>query len=83
MTTTDTRDEAEKWLFPYLDRPERPPYPQFMGSIADIDIETTNATRSFIEKVVSRYDLLGVTLFSSRARKSHRADSGGIERVLL
>ena len=43
-----------------------------MGSIADIDRETANAIRAFIEKVASQYDLAGAILFGSRARKSHR-----------
>ena len=54
-----------------------------MGSIADIDRETANATRAFIEKVASRYDLAGAILFGSRARKSHRADSDADVAVLL
>ena len=54
-----------------------------MGSIADIDRETANATRAFIEKVASRYDLAGAILFGSRARKSHRTDSDADVAVLL
>jgi len=54
-----------------------------MRSIADIDRETANATRAFIEKVASRYDLAGAILFGSRARKSHRADSDADAAVLL
>lgn len=54
-----------------------------MGSIADIDRETANATRAFIEKVASRYDLAGAILYGSRARKSHRADSDADVAVLL
>ena len=45
-----------------------------MGSIVDIDRETANAIRAFIEKVASQYDRAGAILFGSRARKSHRAD---------
>ena len=55
----------------------------FMGSIADIDKETANATRAFIEKVASQYDLAGAILFGSRARKSHRTDSDADVAVLL
>ena len=39
-----------------------------MGSMANIDKETANATRAFIDKVASRYDLAGAILFGSRAR---------------
>jgi hypothetical protein len=51
-----------------------------MGSIADIDKETAYATRAFIEKVASRYDLAGAILFGSRGRKSHRADSTTVRK---
>jgi len=54
-----------------------------MRLITDIDSETANATRAFIDKVASRYDLAGVILFGSRARKSHRADSDADVAVLL
>ena len=54
-----------------------------MGSIADIDQETANATRAFIAKVASRYDLAGAILFGSRARKSHRTDSDADVALLL
>ncbi len=54
-----------------------------MGSIADIDMDTANATRAFIQKVASQYDLAGAILFGSRARKSHRTDSDADVAVLL
>ena len=54
-----------------------------MGSIADIDSETINAARSFIEMVATRYDFAGAILFGSRARKSHRPDSDADVAVLL
>ena len=54
-----------------------------MGSIADIDRETANATRAFIDKVATRYDLAGAILFGSRARKSHRPDNDADVAVLL
>jgi len=54
-----------------------------MGSIADIDKETADATRAFIEKVASRYDLAGAILFGSRARKTYRSDSDADVAVLL
>jgi predicted nucleotidyltransferase len=55
----------------------------FVGSIADIDRETANATRAFIDKVATRYDLAGAILFGSRARQSHRSDSDADVAVLL
>jgi predicted nucleotidyltransferase len=54
-----------------------------MGSIADIDKETANATRVFIKKVASQYDLAGAILFGSRARRSHLSDSDADVAVLL
>lgn len=39
-----------------------------MKSATDIDVETANAARSFIDKVASRYDYAGAILFGSRAR---------------
>lgn len=54
-----------------------------MKSATDIDVETANATRSFIDKVASRYDYAGAILFGSRARKSHRPESDADVAVLL
>ena len=54
-----------------------------MYSIADIDIETERAARTFIAKVAGQYDLAGAILFGSRARKSHRPDSDADVAVLL
>lgn len=54
-----------------------------MGSKADIDRDTANATRAFIRMVESRYDLAGAILFGSRARKTHRPDSDADVAVLL
>jgi len=54
-----------------------------MGSVADIDRETANATRVFMAMVASRYDLAGAILFGSRARKTHRPDSDADVAVLL
>ena len=54
-----------------------------MGSIADIDENTAFATRAFIEKVASRYDLAGAILFDSRARRSFQSDSDADVAVLL
>ncbi|MBK9523116.1 MAG: nucleotidyltransferase domain-containing protein [Rhodocyclaceae bacterium] len=54
-----------------------------MRSIADIDVKTANATRTFIEKVANDYHLVGAILFGSRARKSYRPDSDADVAVLL
>lgn len=54
-----------------------------MKSVADIDLETARATRSFVEKVVGRYDVAGAILFGSRARQSFRPDSDADVAVLL
>lgn len=54
-----------------------------MGSAGDIDAQTEKAVRAFIEKVAAQYDLAGVILFGSRARKSHRPDSDADVAVLL
>lgn len=54
-----------------------------MGSLVDIDIHTEKAVRTFIAKVADRYDLAGIILFGSRARKSHRPDSDADVAVLL
>lgn len=54
-----------------------------MGSIADVDSDTANATRAFIQKLASEYDVAGVILFGSRARKSHRSDSDADVAILL
>ena len=54
-----------------------------MKSIADIDLDTANAARAFIDKVAGQYDLAGAILFGSRARKSHRPDSDADVAVLL
>ena len=48
-----------------------------------MDKETANAMRAFIEKVASHYNLAGVILFGSRARKTHRPDSDADVAVLL
>jgi predicted nucleotidyltransferase len=54
-----------------------------MASIADIDSDTENAARAFLEKVAVRYDMVGAILFGSRARKSHRPDSDADVAVVL
>lgn len=54
-----------------------------MGSRAEIDSDTINATRAFIAMVAERYDVAGAILFGSRARKTHRSDSDADVAVLL
>ena len=50
---------------------------------SQIDPETKQAVRAFIEKITLQYDLFGVILFGSRARHTHRADSDADVAVLL
>ena len=58
-------------------------YSEAMGTLADIDVDTLNATHAFMEAVANRYDVAGAILFGSRARKSHRPDSDADVAVLL
>ena len=58
-------------------------YSAVMGTLADIDADTLNATHAFMEAVADRYDVAGAILFGSRARKSHRPDSDADVAVLL
>ena len=53
--------------------------------IADkqIDSATVNALRAFEDKVSVRSDFVGLILFGSRARNTHRADSDADVVVLL
>ena len=48
-----------------------------------VDPETARAVRSFIRRIAGQYDLVGVILFGSRARQTHRADSDADVAVLL
>lgn len=54
-----------------------------MPLVAHIDSTTRTAIRAFVEKVSVQYDLVGVILFGSRARRSHRPDSDADVAVLL
>ncbi len=54
-----------------------------MGQSTKIDPETERAVRAFVVKVARQYDLAGVILFGSRARKIHRPDSDADVAVLL
>lgn len=49
----------------------------------EIDMKTRHVVRVFMEKVSARYDLVGVILFGSRARRNHRPDSDADIAVLL
>ena len=48
-----------------------------------MDKETGNATRLFIEKVASHYDMAGAILFGCRARNTHSTESDADVAVLL
>ena len=50
------------------------------ASVSDL---CANATRSFLVKVSSQYNLAGALLFGSRARNTHRSDSDADVAVLL
>lgn len=52
-----------------------------MATITDSDTE--RAARAFIEKLSREYDLAGVILFGSRARRDHHANSDADLAVLL
>lgn len=54
-----------------------------MKTRTDIDPDTEKAVRAFIARLGAQYDLAGVILFGSRARKSHRPDSDADVAVLL
>lgn len=54
-----------------------------MASPNDIDTETLNAARAFLDAVGKRYVTVGAILFGSRARHSHRPDSDADLAVLL
>lgn len=48
-----------------------------------MDEKTNLATRLFIEKIVSHYDMTGAILFGSRARNTHSAESDADVAILL
>jgi|SRR3990172_8303221 len=54
-----------------------------MGTLEDLDPDTKRAARIFLERISSRYDVLGAVLFGSRARRGHRSDSDADIAVLL
>ena len=49
----------------------------------ELDEDTANAARAFIDRVSGQYDLAGVILFGSRARRNHRPDSDADIAVVL
>lgn len=54
-----------------------------MSRLADIDFETHEAIRAFIERIARQYEMDGAILFGSRARHSHHPDSDADVAVLL
>lgn len=54
-----------------------------MDTIADIDIQTANAVRTFMDRIATKFDLAGAILFGSRARHNHRPDSDADIAVIL
>ncbi len=48
-----------------------------------IDAKTKRAIQSFKAKLAKHYDLIGIILFGSRARHTHRVDSDADLAVLL
>lgn len=49
----------------------------------DLDPETEHASRAFLAKVSTQFDVVGAILFGSRARRNHRPDSDADIAVLL
>ena len=54
-----------------------------MSRLEDVDPATREAARLFLDKLSSKFDLMGAILFGSRARRTHRADSDADVAVLL
>ncbi len=54
-----------------------------MTKIADIDLQTAHAVRTFLAKVSGQYVFSGAILFGSRARGNRRLDSDADVAVLL
>lgn len=54
-----------------------------MGPIADIDSETENAARSFVERIAAQYNFAEAILFGSRARRNHLPSSDADIAVIL
>ncbi|MGE4531884.1 MAG: nucleotidyltransferase domain-containing protein [Acidithiobacillus sp.] len=50
---------------------------------SDLDPDTLQATRLFIQRLDNLYDMAGVILFGSRARQTHRPDSDADVAILL
>jgi predicted nucleotidyltransferase len=48
-----------------------------------LDSDTERAARVFLQKIASRYDVIGAILFGSRALRKHRPDSDADIAVLL
>ena len=48
-----------------------------------LDPDTEHAARTFLQKIATRYDIIGAILFGSRASRKHRPDSDADIAVLL
>jgi hypothetical protein len=51
---------------------------------SDIDSDTAQATRPFVQRIADQYDMAGAILFGgSRTRQTHRPDSDAVVAILL
>lgn len=50
---------------------------------SSLDPDTERAVRVFLQRIASRYDVMGAILFGSRARDNHRPNSDADIAVLL
>ncbi|EQD58368.1 nucleotidyltransferase domain protein, partial [mine drainage metagenome] len=50
---------------------------------SDIDSDTAQAARLFVQRIAGQYDMAGAILFGSRARQTHRSDSDADVAILL
>lgn len=48
-----------------------------------LDPDTAQATKLFVQRMASQYDMAGAILFGSRARQTHRPDSDADVAILL
>ena len=54
-----------------------------MGQLDQIDRETEQAIRQFLDRIGQDYDIAGAVVFGSRARGTHRPDSDADVAILL
>lgn len=71
-------DDTRRWT-----QPVATPIIACMDTIADIDIQTANAARTFMDRIATKFDLDGAIHFGSRARHNHRPDSDADIAVIL